>query len=505
MRKGTVFLVVLLTFALVASWGETKNSGALDILRIGVAELPKGMDPMLGIGNASMRVHYNIFETLIQADPKENYSKKPMLAESWERINDYTMEFKLRKGVKFHNGTILTAGDVAFSFKRLKEKIPNIELAASLMASIKDVQVVDDYTCRVITGKVDPILEDRIASSWGAWILPESYLKKVGNDGFALNPVGTGPFKVVSFSRDKVVLERFEDYWGPKPNVKRIEYIVYPETSTRMIALMTGEVDLITQVPPDQVPVIEKDQKLKILSMPISNMHVLTYNTKVPALSDKKLRQAMNLAINRQLLVDTLWNGKAKVPRGHQYPEYDDLYFTDFPVEEYDLKKAKQLVAESSYKGDVLEFELKSGYYTFGNEAVLAIVDMWKQAGINAQIVFHDPNQYNQVTLWSNTMRFPDPVGGLWLLWGTGSTPALKTWTDMPAEFVSTGEKLASTIDPKKRKELARRLMTIWEEEAPGTLLYFPYESWGIRKGLDWTPYSSQAMDFRADNFKVLK
>ena len=128
---------------------------------------------------------------------------------------------------------------------------------------------------------------------------------------------------------------------------------------------------------------------------------------------------------------------------------------------------------------------------------------MWKEIGVNAQIVFRDTKEYNNVSNWSNTMRFPDPSAGLWLLWGPGSTPAENTWLDMPQEFIDAGKEMSSIIDPVRRKALSKKLMTIWREEAPGALLYYPYESWGIRDGLEWTPYSSQAMDFRAGNFKL--
>ena len=475
----------------------------LEVLKIGVADFPKQMDPCRQVGNVGIRIHYNIFETLLLADQKDNYALKPMLASEWKRIDDHTVEFTLAKGIKFHNGDEVKAKDVAFSFKRLREPIPRIELAASLLAVIKDVEVVDDYKVRIVTDVVDPILEDRVASSWGAWILPADYINEVGNDTFAEKPVGTGPYKMVSYSPEKIVLERFEDYWGEKPAAKRIEYIVYPETSARMTALMTGEVDIITQLPPDQIAVIEKEKDLRVLSLNICNMHVLVFNTQAGPLADKKFRQALGLGIDRQLLADALWSGKAVVPRGHQYPEFGDLYFADYPLAEYNPEKAKKLVEESSYNGEEIHYELRSGYYTFGNEAAEVIVDMWKQIGVNAKVTFTEKVENKEVANWSNTMRFPDPVGGLWLLWGPGSTADMVHWKDMSEEFVKTGEDLASIIDPEKRKVLARKLIDIWIDEAPGTVLYYPFESWGIRKGLEWAPYSSQTMDFRAGNFKV--
>lgn len=483
--------------------GETGDFKELEVLKIGVADMPKHMDPMRDVGNTGIRIHYNIFETLILADQKNSYEQKPMLAEEWERIDDYTVEFKLRQGVKFHNGDELTAKDVKYSFDRLKKNIQGIELAASLMSTIKEVEILDDYTVRLVTESVDPILEDRVASSWGAWILPADYLEEVGDNGFASQPVGTGPYKVISYSPEKVILERFEDYWGEKPAAKRIEYIVYPETSARITALVTGEVDIITQLPPDQVEVIESQEGLNVISTNIANMHALRFNTEFGPLQDKRVRQALSLAIDRQLLADTLWGGKAIVPNGHQYREFGDMYFEDYPLEEYNVEKAKQLIEESDYNGELIHYELRNGYYTFGNEAAEAIVDMWKEIGVNAQVKFVDQQTNTEISNWSNSMRFPDPAGGLWLLWGEGSSPHKEHWKDMPEEFIEKGREMSSITDEKRRKELARELMDIWREEAPGAILYYPFESWGIRDGLEWEPYSSQTMDFRADNFKV--
>lgn len=483
--------------------GEDTGQKELDVLRIGVADLPKHMDPMRDVGNTGIRIHYNIFETLLLADQKDSFNQKPMIAESWERLDDYTVEFKLRKDIKFHNGDGMTSKDVKYSFDRLKKDLSGLELASSLMLTIKEVEIVDDYTVRLLTDIVDPILEDRVASSWGSWILPADYLEEVGDEAFALKPVGTGPYKVVSYSPQKIELERFEDYWGEKPAAKRIEYIVYPETAARITALVTGELDIIAQLPPDQVATVEADNNLRVISKNIANMHALRFNTQYGPLKDKRLRQALALAIDRQLLADTLWGGKAIVPKGHQYVEYGDMYFDDYPVAEYNLEKAKKLVAESDYNGEPINYELRNGYYTFGNEAAEAIVDMWKAIGVNAQVKFVEKQEMEQISNWSNSMRFPDPAGGLWLLWGEGSTPSKVHWVDMPQEFVDRGRELSSITDENRRKELAREMMEIWDDEAPGALLYYPFESWGIRKGLDWEPYSSQTMDFRADNFKV--
>lgn len=480
----------------------------VDTIRIGVASLPPSMDPTIQVGNATIRVHYNIFDTLIFADQDDNYKLKPMLATDWKRIDDYTVELHLRKGVKWHNGDDFTSADVKFTFDRLKKNIPGNTLAASLMSSIDHVDIIDDYTCDVVTKTIDPLLEIRLASSWGAWILPSKYIQEVGDDQFALKPVGTGPFKVVSYSPEKAVLERFDAYWGEKPYVKTIEYVNYPESSTRITALMTGEADIITQLPADQVALVDSNPGVSAVSLPITNMHVVEFyiNGDDPAknpVNDKKFRQALSLAVDRHALVDAFWGGKAVVPHGHQYPEFGDMYFADYPEEEYNIDKARQLLAESSYNGQEVTYELRNGYYTFGNEAAEAIVDMWKKIGVNCRVVFKEKEDKNtMIRNWSNSMRFPDPAGGLWLLWG--ALPDWK-WANKPKEFIDAGTVLTGSIDSEARKQAARKLMDIFRDEVPAILLYYPTENWGVRDGLHWHPYASQTLNFRADAFWATK
>ena len=506
MKKLAKWIALLMTVCVLlsctAALAEEGEKKEIDTLRIGVAAMPPTMDPTLQVGNATIRVHYNMFETLIQADENDNYAHKPMLATEWSRIDDYTMEFKLREGVKWHNGSEMTAEDVKYSFDRLKKGITGSELAASLMNTIDHVEVIDPYTCRIVTNTVDPLLETRLASSWGAWILPAGYIEEVGDDQFALQSIGTGPYKLVSFSPEKIVLERFEDYWGEKPFAKNVEYILYSETSTRMTALMTGEVDIITQLPMEQVSSVEATSGLNVASTPITNMHIVQFfidGDESNPVNNKKLRQALSLAVDRQLLSDAFWSGKAVVPHGHQYPEFGDMYFSDYPEEEYNVEKARQLLEESGYNGELITYELKSGYYTYSNEVAEAIVDMWSEIGVNAQVIFKDKEDDDTIVRnWSNSMRFPDPAGGLWLLWGSTSE---KKWNDMPQEFKDAGAVLTSSLDTDVRKEAARKLMDIFRDEVPAFLLYYPVENWGVRDGIHWTPYASQTINLRADNF----
>jgi peptide/nickel transport system substrate-binding protein len=289
--------------------------------------------------------------------------------------------------------------------------------------------------------------------------------------------------------------------------MKKVEYINYPEVSSRITALASGDLDIISNVPFDQVKTLDNIKGIHSKSGVIQSLHLITYRTE-GVLKDRLLRHALSLAIDRELLNKAFWNGTSIIPRSHQLEGYGDLYFADYPIPEFNQAKAKELLAQSSYKGELITYELSDGYYTFGNEAAEAIVDMWKQIGVNAQVVF--TVEYNDKTMvhnWANGPRFLDPAGGLWLLWsdtnpGYASAKAV-SWTDIPADYVTTGKELQKTIDTTRRKELARKLLELWDYYCPGTVLYQPVESYGVRDGIDWQPHFATYMSLRPDSFAI--
>lgn len=507
MRKLYKALALVLAMAMLLALGAFAEGEKYDAetIRVGVASLPANMDPAISVGNATIRLHYNIYETLIYADQDNGYALSPMLAKSWERVDDTTLRVYLRDDVTWHNGDHFTSKDVKFSFERLQNPdIDGLSLARSLMSTIDHVDIIDDYTCDIVTISADPLLETRLASNWGAWILPCDYMSSISADEFTLAPVGSGPYKVVSVSPEKVVMERFDGYWGEAAHIQNLEYVLYSEVSTRITALLTGECDVITQVPADQVATVDASSGVKAVTLPIENLHVIQFWIKgeddgTNIINNKTFRQALSYAVDRQLLSDALWGGAAVVPQGHQYVSYGEQYFSDYPVEEYNLDKAKELLAESGYAGEEIVYELKSGYYTFGNEVAEAVVDMWKGIGVNARVEFKDSDdEATQVRNWSNSMRFPDHAGGLWLLWGSKTE---KDWATMPQEFKDAGAILTSSMDQEERMAAARKLMDIFREEVPAILLYAPVENWGVRDGIEWHPYSSQTLNFRAEGF----
>ena len=493
-----------------AVWFSTAH--AADVLRIGVADLPASLEPGVETSNTGVRVIPSVFETLVEMDPFDNSILLPRLATSWQRLDDYTMAFTLRDDVVFHDGTPFTSADVAYSIERIVDTAFPGALARSLLSIIERVEVIDDHTVHVITSVPDPIIEYRLASAWGSWIVPAGYHSDVGVDDFGRAPIGTGPFSLVRYTPDSVSLEVFEDYWGARPSIDRVEFRVIPETAARVTALVNNEVDLITTVPPDQIDSLERRAGVVVKSTLIDNIHMQIYNANVPPLDDARVRQALAAAIDRELIVETIWNGRAEVPLGHQYPAYGMLFDAERPAPAYDPERARQLLDEAGYAGEIIYYDVVGTMYTNELPAAEAITAMWQDVGLNVQIRVVDRSQRSAGTTgnpldppggifaWSNTMRFPDPLGGLWLLWGPNTSNQRHTWHASEA-FNDVGGRMELELDAEARRALALELLDLWEAESPGTILWFPTETYAMRDNVNWVPDRSHSLDFRPHLF----
>lgn len=501
-KKLTSFMIVLVAVVILV----TGTSLEAKELRVGVGNLPPTFDPQSEVSLTASRVIYNVFDTLIFMDPDDNSILSPGLALSWERLSDTIMELKLRPNVVWHNGDPFTSDDVKFSFERALYTDGAFSLARSLLSVIIDIETPDELTVRITTEHPDPVLEYRLASLWGSWIVPANYIKENGDEHFKRNPIGTGPFKVLSYAPNLVVMESFADYWGTPANVDTIRYLEIPEASARVTALVNNEVEIIEPVPADLIPMLERYDHLRVVSNEHQLIHLLVYNTKNPLMT-KEMRQALNLAIDRKLIVESLWTSGASTTRGHQFPDYGPMYLGERPYPEYNPEKAMQLLQKAGYKGQTVYYDLIPGYYDSDVEAAEIIIEMWKAIGVNAEIRFTSKFwQYDDFGAhpWSYAMRFPDPVGGLWLLWGEfGSRQSNEQWINVPERFNEAGHELSYVLDPDKRLEIFEEMLDLFEDEAPGTTLWRPAITWGINNKVDWLPSDTHTMDFGGDSLDM--
>jgi peptide/nickel transport system substrate-binding protein len=482
-------------------------------LTVAVADLPPGLEPARDMGNVGTRISYTLYDTLIRRDflsmPGGGGSKlEPGLAASWKRESPSELVVTLREGVRFHNGDRLHADDVAFTFsaERMWGEKPMIPDARNYFGVLTHVEALDDKTVRFRTRGPDVLLEMRLAS-WASWIVNKRHYQAVGIDGFARNPVGTGPMKFRSFTRDTTVqFEAFDEYWMGRPNFSAVEFRKVPEVATRVAGLVAGEFDIVTNLPPDQIATLNRFPNVEARSVVLANAHLLVFDMRDPVMADKRVRQALGLAIDRKLLVETLWNGQAVVPPSHNYPEYGPMFLEGRALA-FDPERARRLLREAGYRGQKITYRTMPNYYTNALAAAEILVEMWKAVGINAELQvvesftqMQGPGQ--QIGNTSNSTRLPDPLGAIWPSWGPNTSFQVRgMWAkDSAAAFNAAGSALEVESDPARRKALFARMLDEWETEAPSTILYLPLETYGVRKPLKWQPYSFFYMDLRAYN-----
>jgi peptide/nickel transport system substrate-binding protein len=484
------------------------------IFTVAVAGLPATLEPARELSNVGTRVTYSIFDTLIRRDflgteDGGGSELKPHLATKWERVSPKELIVTLREGVKFHNGDELTAEDVAYTFRdgRLYGENAQIPGGKPYFGVLSGCEAIDKYTVRFTTRAPDVLLEQRLAS-WCAWIVNKRAYEEMGFDAYSLAPVGTGPYKVVSHNQsDATILVAFDDYFLGQPTAKGVAFRAVPELAARVAGLVSSEFDLITNIPPDQVQVIEGYDDIEIRSVVLANSHTLIFDNRDPVLADRRVRQALSFAIDRQKLVDTLWLGKAKVPASHNYPEYGQMYVEGRSLP-FDPEKAKALLKEAGYAGQPIIYRSQPAYYTNALEAAQVMIEMWKSVGINASLQVVETSAQmreegkSQISNWSNSTRLPDPLGALWVSWGPGGEVQSKDiWAPGSRDaFNAAGKALEAEVDPAKRKELFVAMLDEWEKEAPGTILYQPFEAYAIRKSIKWRPTTFYFMDLSPEN-----
>lgn len=314
-------------------------------------------------------VHYQIYETLVRDQPGEGLV--PALAESWEFSADNTeITFKLRENVKFHNGDTMTAEDVAFSLNRAIAS----SFTASYSGTMDHAEVVDDTHVKLCMKQAfGPVLQCLSVPCLG--IVSKRAVEELGDEGFAAAPVGTGPYKFVEWSSgEKIVLEAFDEYWRGAPTIKDLTFMIMTDRNTAAIALENNEVDVLYSPDLADREHLESLENVQFIAGDGSvYMWVIAFNNESEIFSDKRVREAISYAINRDEIVDGALNGFGEAVEMPIVPSVFG-YDPEFKGHEYDLEKAKQLMAEAGY-ADGLTVTIKlnqSSTYTRPAEIVQA-------------------------------------------------------------------------------------------------------------------------------------
>src|SRR5439155_2706220 len=233
------------------------------------------LDPHMSTSVNDITVSFQIFDNLTTRDP--DLKLIPQLATEWKTVNDTTWEFKLRPGVKFHNGDPLTSADVKFSIERTYDPEAKT-LVATVFTTVDKIETPDDLTVRFITKKPDPLLPARLGF-YGGQIIPMNYFKSVGPDGFNQKPIGSGVVKFKEWVKDDhLTLDANKEYWGGAPDFDTVVFRPIPEPAARVASILAGEADITTKIPSDQVQKVNSTGKTRVEGAIYAGLYVLGVN-----------------------------------------------------------------------------------------------------------------------------------------------------------------------------------------------------------------------------------
>jgi len=460
----------LLVLALLAS-GGTVFAQSAGILSFGLAGNPDTLDPQKTSGTLTFQVVKSFYDTL--AEPDTTGKIVPALAESWSVSADgLVWTFKLRQGVVFHNGQAFTSKDVKATFDRIKNEA-FASPKRSEFAPIKTVTTPDAKTVVFTLGAPYAPLLSSLASGWGA-ILPSGLIESGHN--FGAEPVGTGPFKFTKWVRDnKISMVKNDNYWiKGLPKLAGVDFNIVPERSVQIQGLLSGAIEAVEFVDPEDLPVLRANNKVAIKKELTSLIMVMAMNCSRAPFNDLRVRQAVNYAVDKQLVLDVAYGG-GKV--GSTFLDTGNAYYTDYSsLYPYNPEKAKQLLKEAGVGNKELTIYVAQNYPLHVKAAEL-IQQMLADVGMNVKLQLVDwstwlSNVYSggnyDFTVIGHTGKL-DPDG---TLAGYGTGKYVK-WIN---QTVADDLKKAVTIsDFDARKKLYTDALEIMAKEVPFVYLGTSY------------------------------
>jgi len=505
----------------------TTATGDATTLVVGLAASPITLDPADHRDRTAETVIRNMFDGLVTRDTRSGVHLE--LAESIEWVDDVTMDVVLRQGVLFHDGTEMTADDVVFTFERiiLDGQIEYPEVHSSprkgLISPLESVERLDDYSVRFhFNAPWPPAMQLLVHQQ----IVPKAYIERVGTQGFVEHPIGTGPFKFVSASEglEEVVLERFDDYYGGAPDlaptdpacVNRVIFRVIPEASTRVAALLAGEVHIIQNVPSDLLPRLEGNNQVTVKTAPGTQPKCMEMNVNQPPFDDVRVRQALNYLVDKDLLVEQIYGGRAVVLPGPLSP-FNNFVNESLQPYPYDPDRAYALLEEAGWTDSnndgILDKDGRPFSFTMDTleehrALAEAVAGLLQEGGIDVNVRFWEYSVVQPLLLGGERMAYLDdwgdssfdPVGHFEAKWhsfvegqpfGRANFSGYKN--ERVDELVVLGE---TTIDEQERQRIYDEAQQLVYDEAPAIFLVLPEEIEASRSSVSsWEPASDSRIN----------
>lgn len=480
--------VAALLLAMAAAFGLAAPAAAQtppNVLVVGQIAEPKSLDPAVDTAVNDFRILVNVYDGLVRYKPG-TLTVEPALATSWTISPDgKTYTFKLRKDVKFHDGTPFNAEAVKFNFDRMLDKTnPYYDTGpfplSFFFSSIDKVEVVDDLTVKFTLKEPYAPFLSNLAYPTGLMVSPAA-VKKWGKD-YGRHPSGTGPFKFKEWKPNiQVTVERNDDYWDGKPPLQAVIFRPITDANTRVAEMLSGGIDLMVEVPPDNLKQFQSDSHFKVYEQAGPHLWFLILNMKDGIFADKRVRQAVNYAINKKALVNDVLQGTATVAAGPIPPAFSWAYDDKLQPYPYDPAKAKELLKEAGAEGKTLTF-----YVTQGGSGMLDPVAMGtaiqadlEAVGLKVKIETFEWNTFlskvnpgleGKADMAEMAWMTNDPDTLPYLALRTGAWPdkgGFNSGYYSNPEVDKLLEEARTSTDQAKRAELYKKMEQIVHDDAP--------------------------------------
>ncbi len=434
----------------------------------------------------------NIYDTLFTRDPKTE-EIIPWLATGYKVINDRTWEFALRRDVRFHNGERFTAEAVKVTLEYVLDP-KNKTHYLPRFKPVQSVEVVNDYTVRIHTSESFPVLLSYLAAA-GQYMLAPVYVQKVGVDYASTHPVGTGPYKFKEWVRgERLVLTKNPNYWAGPVRIDSVVFRVIPEFSARLAALLSGEIDIMKDVPPQAVDTVNRSGRATVRSTVSSRINYLALETLHPGpMQNVKVRQAITYAVDVDELIKTVMAGRATRICGY-VGRYDTAYNSGLKCTASDPRKAAQLLQEAGYDPGKLALTLDTpnGRYPLDKEVSEAIAAQLGKLGMTVQV---------QVNEWRSHLDkvINRKVGDMFFLgWGPDLEPVGTIGQLFVGNLTYSGfgdprieemiHKAEVIVDPSASNAAFRKVQEALQPMAPWVPLWQQHDLYGAANWIAWQP-----------------
>ncbi|MBD3677448.1 MAG: ABC transporter substrate-binding protein [Rhodobacteraceae bacterium] len=492
----------LLAVSVLAMATAAPIANAQDLI-VGFTQDAATLDPGNHRNRETETIIRNMFDGILTRDSA--MSIQPELAASYTQVSPTVYDFKIREGVKFHDGSNMTAEDVKFTLDRLTREgaMGNDQTSPrkSLLGPIESVEVTDATTVRVTLSEPWPLLPAMLPFQE---IVSKNFVETVGTEGMATQANGTGPFKLVDWRKgDSIIMERFDDYYGGadgiqpagKACVDRAIFKIIPESASRVAALLAGDVHIINELPPFAVEQVKNSQTADVMTVNGTRSFFIAMNLEGETFDDIQVRQAVAHALDKDLIIDRILGGNAASISGILSPDAFGKN-TDLPEYSYDPEKARALLAEAGFPDGIEVTMDTTGAFKDTAEAVASLLT---RAGINTKVAVGEAAILNEK--W-RTQGGPKEGDMYFTSWGNGSldpqgifvpthvTNARGNSAGYSSDKVDALLDAAATeVDREKRAAMYQEAEAIANADLPYVYLWVPQDIYGVSKRLSgWQP-----------------